>query len=296
MNGRYAFQEPTNEHFLAYNNVDPLWAKFKPMELVHNHRQGKESEWTNTLNRIRDNTYTEEDVEVLKSRISADPHNEQTTKHVTYTNEERNAHNKKMLDTIDSPEVVLRAIHRPNKNIQIDPVKGTIGKTNFVDVLKIKIGCRVTMVYNVRTLDGLVNGAEGTVVGLEKNKQQEIYAVIVQFDDKKTGLQHRQDNKHLSDKYKAVNGTPVYRQTMEYQKKSRLSKSGNVKAYLTQFPLDIAYGSTSHKMQVRNFELIPFLLLVCFNIMFHCSRDPPGRKEKSLSFTGATYSKKAWPT
>ena len=37
---RYIFEAPQNEHFRAFHDANPLWAKFEPMILQQNHRQG----------------------------------------------------------------------------------------------------------------------------------------------------------------------------------------------------------------------------------------------------------------
>ena len=246
-----AWQEPFNEHFLAYHNVDPLWRKFEPFELTHNHRQGEGSSWVNTLNRIREGKHTEEDMEILKSRITKDKILDHDSTHVMYTNREVKAHNTAMLQKLDGEEVVLKAIKTPNKNVKICPKTGNIDTTQFQDVLTLKIGARVTVTFNVNTVDEIVNGATGKVLGFEKNKSGEVLAVVLKFDQDSTGAQQREDNKLISEKYKEQHGTPIFRQSFDYQKKSKRGKSTTFMANVNQFPLNLAYACTSHKMQVR---------------------------------------------
>ena len=44
---------------------------------------------------------------------------------------------------------------------------GTVDDTNLSQVLNLKNGARVMLVLNVNTIDSLVNGSLGTVVGYE---------------------------------------------------------------------------------------------------------------------------------
>ena len=41
VNGKYIFDEPRNPKFRPFHSVNSLWHSFRPMILVHNHRQGK---------------------------------------------------------------------------------------------------------------------------------------------------------------------------------------------------------------------------------------------------------------
>ena len=57
------FGEPNGEHFKAFHQSNPLWKMFEPFLLVHNHRQGEGGKWTEALNRFRDGSFTEDDLE-----------------------------------------------------------------------------------------------------------------------------------------------------------------------------------------------------------------------------------------
>ena len=246
MRARYVFDEPIDFHLAAYYFVNSLWHLFEPFELVHNHRQGDGSKWVDTLNRIRKKEFTDEDIKVLESRIIPAESLDRNAFHITYTNEMVSRYNKKALDEIDAQSIVFTATKIPSKNYKINKKKGTIDSTAFVDKLELKIGARVKLIFNVNTIDEMVNGAFGTVIAFERrNPSSEIYAIIVKFDQESVGKKHRQESKLLSDKYASQIGTPIFKKTFEYLRPG-LSR----RAKIIQYPLSLAHSSTAHSAQV----------------------------------------------
>ena len=113
-------------------------------------------------------------------------------------------------------------------------------------------------IYNLDLMDDLFNGAGGTIIGVEYNKEQDINCIIVKFDLANCGAKQRErcfaKNEYMRKKYKALNGTPIYRIEHEYQLKTRHGKgmyAQAAKGKLIQFPLRLYYASTAHKLQVR---------------------------------------------
>ena len=51
--GRYIFEEPQNEDFKTTHRLAPRWQMFSSVLLEKNHRQGKDKEYADLLNRIR---------------------------------------------------------------------------------------------------------------------------------------------------------------------------------------------------------------------------------------------------
>ena len=48
----------------------PLWEKWQPIILRHNHQQGECKEWADSLNTIREGILTEKDEMILRERIT----------------------------------------------------------------------------------------------------------------------------------------------------------------------------------------------------------------------------------
>ena len=70
--------------------------------------------------------------------------------------------------------------------------------------------------FNINLIDGLVNGAMGTVVGFDHNTKGHLEFVIVSFDQPSCGEQQRQEFHRISSKYQKDNGTPIPRHELEH--------------------------------------------------------------------------------
>ena len=249
----YVFQAPKNGQFASYYYANDLWQQFEVFNLEHNHRQGEGNTWANVLNEIREANVTPEIEQLLRSRLTGpDDHNELTTCHVFYRNEDVEAHNHKMLDLLPSHPVEIPAVENlPGKYVPILTSYGTIDKSGFMRILFLKLRARVIMISNVSTTDGLVNGATGNILDFITNEKGLVDCIIVVFDSEDCGREQRIRYPEISEKYKADNGTPVFRKDVEYQTGKSKHKHGG-KAKVLQFPLRLAWAMTAHKMQVKS--------------------------------------------
>ena len=250
---RYVFQAPKNSQFASYYYANDLWQQFEVFNLEYNHRQGDGNAWANVLNQIREGDVTTETEQLLKSRLTGlDDHNELTTCHVFYRNEDVEAHNNKMLNLLPGHPVEISAVENvPGKYIPILTSYGTIDKSGFMRILYLKLRARVIMISNVSTIDGLVNGATGNILDFIVNDKGHVDCIIVVFDSEDCGREYRNRYPEISEKYKEDNGTPVFRRNIEYQTGKSKQKHGG-KAKVLQFPLRLAWGMTAHKMQVKS--------------------------------------------
>ena len=251
--GGFIFTKPKNKIYSEAYKIKDLWELFDPWILKHNHRQGASSEWANILNRFRVGIITEEDLQYLKAHETDDQHLDLDALHLCFKNKETQDHNHKMISELDKGERQFQALKRYPKGRKpfIKP-DGRIEDLNVLDVLTLKIGARVVMVFNVNTLDDLLNGSTGTVVGFDFDNKSNQECVIVKFDKECMGQKQRLSYPHLAKKYASGNGTPVFREQMDTmgrtQKGAQLGFGSNVKIY--QFPLVLNYASTNHKIQV----------------------------------------------
>ena len=252
MKGLFIFQEPRNEHFKAFHQSNPLWKLFESFLLEHNHRQGEGGKWTESLNRFRIGTFTEDDLNILKGRVTKDEFLDSNAEHVMFKNKTVTDHNNKMLQSLKSPEVVLPAFKFPIKGYRykVNPDTNNIDSTNFKDVLVLKTGARICVTFNIGTVDGLVNGTSGTVIDFIRNKKENVDAIIIDFDQPKFGEYQRKKYKYYLNPKKHGNGTPILRHELKYQASAKGFKT-TVEPKILQFPMCLSWASTAHKMQVN---------------------------------------------
>ena len=72
--GRCINDEPLNQEFKATYHLNSRWAMFDCVVLEKNHRQGKDKAYADLLNRLRTADHTDDDIELLKTRIRSAEH------------------------------------------------------------------------------------------------------------------------------------------------------------------------------------------------------------------------------
>ena len=253
---RYIFEKPLNERFWLYYNISPLWEEFKVTVLKYNHHQGEGSSWTQLLNRVRlgCEALTASDKELLKSRCVSIENVDHEVLHAYHSNAEVAEYNSRMLNKVDKTlYTIMASIKAPlglKSRITITD-DGKVGSTAFLKQLDVKVGARVTLIFNVWTFDGLVNGVMGTIVGISWSRQEDrVEYIAVDFDNPKAGRNQRLKYPRQAAKYSARNGTPIFRHEMDFNLKGSTSAYGTV----IQFPLKLGWASTSHKLQVAELK------------------------------------------
>ena len=247
------------ENKALFNSDMNLWNNCDVVNLITNFRVG-ESNWNDTLNRIRYGEQNDKDYELLKSRYTTnftDRDNWDDAIHTFFANKHVIQHNKEMLKKVREKLITIVA-ERPKKKKTPVTARGTIDTTSFLDMLELKIGALVVMVHNVDISDGLVNGVTGKVLNFifrQISGKSEVIAVIVEFDDPEIGRLCRKDNINIHDDVKNKNGVPVFKNIFRYKSAGHgSSKIGGKDLWLKQIPLTLAYASTGHKLQGRTIK------------------------------------------
>jgi hypothetical protein len=124
---------------------------------------------------------------------------------------------------------------------------GFIAETGFLDVLQLKIDATVMLIHNLDTADSLTNGCMGIIKGFKKNSAQSIEYILVHFDHPLIGEDYRKTHDNiLSAQEKEF--TPIPRVTFQYSL-GKATKSHTFTAKLIQFPIQLAFAITAHKIQ-----------------------------------------------
>ena len=269
--GDYIFAKPLKEKWQVSYNLQNLWELFEPWILKNNHRQGDGCVWANSLNRFREGIVEEEDLKLLQSRETNDPHLDFDSMHLAYTNLETQDHNDKMMSKLKTPLVEFKAVKKypKGRRAYIRP-DGRIEDTNILDKLKVKVGARIALVWNIDTIDDLVNGSTGTIIAFEPDINN-IECIIVRFDNNSWGRMQRERNPKYAKMYQKENGTPIFREPIDVMGKT---KNGNFlgtgsAAKIIQFPIVPFYASTNHKIQVKHHKI-----LIVFKTFQNCSEIP----------------------
>ena len=260
---RYIFEEPASQSFNLAFLTDPLWQKFEVVLLRHNHRQGEDGEYANILNRIRMAEIREEDVKLLETRIRPLNHQDipKDALVISCTNAEVNKINEEKLADIDETLHTFTAINRTRTSKSLKPrtdAGGAIKGTPLQRSLKLKIGAKVMLTFNIHTYDCLTNGTFGEVVGFNFDQSGNIIQVHVHFNDEDCGKIRRKNYVYLQEKFPGKNVTPIDLIEFHYS----LSKKGNSSnATAIQFPLKLAFAATAHKIQGLTIKKPNFLVI-----------------------------------
>ena len=228
--------------------------------MTHNHRQGNDKTYAETLNRLRIGEPTHEDKNILTTRVRPANHPDIhiDAMYVACFNESVNTINTNRIEDLPGEGVELNARHFTSTHKSFKPPiskNGNVHTTAFLDKLVLKPNARVMLIYNVNTSDSLTNGALGEVLGFERNHvRSDVTKVIVNFFNPECGKQLQDKSTYLLSNYPGKAPTPIGRVECTYT----LSKKITAAAYsakVFQFPLKLAFAATAHKFQGQTVHL-----------------------------------------
>ena len=224
--------------------------------LTTNHRQAEDRTWAEMLNRIRIGQPTESDIEALQQRTTVDtslpPFN--TALRIYPTRKQVKEYNTERLALLTSSETTSPAVYSipaidtrtstpaylTDEQIQESKPDNESETAGLAATLNLAQGSRVMLIRNVYTDEGLVNGAQGTVEGIEYGDDHDTMprGVYVNFDNPSIGRSFRNPIDH---QYReAILVRPI---TASFYGKY------NVHWSRTQLPLTPCWATTVHKVQ-----------------------------------------------
>ena len=239
----YVFDHPADSYAKLQ---DPLWYQFQLAELTQIMRQKDDAKFAQLLNRVRTASCSKDDIALLKSReISPDMDNyPMDILHVYSTHKLVDEHNQKMLRKIHETVHTVKAIDsKKDKNSGIDiKFPDKVSETGGLETsLKIAVGCKVMLTYNLDVTDGLANGATGTVSHIVIVADT-VVNILVVFDDPRIGVKAKRLSQYRQN---YPNSVPISRHEAIFNIGIRKC----ISASRRQFPLRLSWASTIHKVQ-----------------------------------------------
>ena len=268
--GKPIWTKPRSAEYHQMFDFDGHWQKFQSISLVENHRQEGDKFYANLLNRVRVGEQTEDDLTCLMNRIRPVGHSDMKGATViACTHKVVNQFNQAALNELPGQTMQLEAVNShqnmPDFEPKIDPKKGTVEQTSYVQNLILKKNCRVMLIANLDVKDLLCNGSMGTLKGVIRDAQGIVTTLMVQFDLSDSGREMRRQHPQLSKSWQRC--TPIFRQVHKYSPgKSRKAVQTNV-ATVYQFPIIHCAATTTHKMQGQTLK-VPQAVAVDISTVF----------------------------
>ena len=241
---------PVSDGYAQLYGSGSLWIdEFQLIELDEIMRQRGDTAFSELLCRVRTNSCTSDDIDILRSReiTTDDPNYPTNALHVYRLNTDVDSRNSLMLNKLapSSQQYVINAsdsVAGQTSHICLSNLSDKRSETGGLHgVLKLAIGARVMLTANVNVSDGLVNGARGEVVDIITTREN-VTKVLVKFDNPEVGLVAIQSSPYRT---AFPNAVPIGKhEVMFFAKQKRGSEITRL-----QFPLTLAWATTIHKVQ-----------------------------------------------
>ena len=250
----YIFKDLKN---LDYTVLAPsVWHKhFKMFELDEIMRQRDSKLFAELLNRLHEGNHTATDIAKLKERvIQEDINHPVDAPHLFVQNAKVGEFNQRVHNAVSGNKFGINAqdsviggtsIDLRNKilrQIPNDPRK----TKQLASTLCLAEGERTDLVMNIRTEDGMTNGAGNVIKLVQLHQQNKPSGIVwVQFDHSDAGQKTRNENRQLYVQGIEQTWTPIKLVTTQFA----VGRNKTVQVVRKQFPLRLAAAKTIHRSQ-----------------------------------------------
>ena len=240
---RYIFKDLDNSEYgvLAPN----LWQdNFRMFELQEIMRQKDSKVFAEILNRLREGKHTKDDILKIKERMIKENslHDPIDVPHLFIQNNNVNEFNKRVHRAAIGEKYSIKAVDsvvgancielrdKIMSQIPDDPRK----TKQIFSTLQLALGERTEIAVNVRTDDGMTNGAVNVVKKIQLNQRDKPSGIIwVQFDHVDVGEKTRYENRQLYVQNIEPTWTPIKPITTQFA----VSRNRTAQVIRKQFPL-----------------------------------------------------------
>ena len=129
---------------------------------------------------------------------------------VTCTNKDVNEFNESKLEMLDGTIINIESVIVSSLQKKVNPKTsndGSIFNTPLQKVLRLKVGAKVMLTYNVDVMDCLTNGAMGEVINFLYDEKGCAHTILVHFYDEKVGKNIRK--KYPALQFNNISVTPI---------------------------------------------------------------------------------------
>ena len=264
--GRYICDDPIGQEFQIVHAIEPRWRMFQSLILETNHRQGNDKEYAELLNRVRIGEQTQEDMQLLRTRVRPAKHHDlkEASLYIVCKRKDCARINTNYIAKLKGKAVILKARHhhptQKNYKPYIEQKEGAVATTSFLNELILKIGAKVMIIHNIDTTDSLTNGQLGVLIDMIKTTKGKVDKLIIKLNTRSAGRLNRSRHPGLASRYPDC--VIIERVSNQYTLRK---KSGDVSstAIVMLFPIKLAFAITSHKIQGQT---IPWPIKVVLDI------------------------------
>ena len=244
-------------HNSEYGVLSPnLWKKrFRMFELQIIMRQRNSKIFAEILSGLREGNHTEDDISKIKERIIPEQNCPKHAPHLFIQNSDVDEFNNQVYSRATGAKYVIKAQdsvigatsmelrEKIIKQIPHDPRK----TKQLISKLRIAVGERTEISINVRTDDGLTNGASNIVRLVELHQPGKPSGIIwVEFDYEDVGRKTRHENRQLyRQNIIQTTWTPIKPVTTQFA----VGRNRTAQVVRKQFPLRLAAAKIVHRCQ-----------------------------------------------
>ncbi|CAD6218940.1 GSCOCG00011492001-RA-CDS, partial [Cotesia congregata] len=252
---RYIFQHHIKD---LYGDIigNPLWNLFTSFQLQEIMRQKDDATFAKVLNNLANNSLSHEELNLFQSRvISNEDDIPDNAINLFRTNMDVNSYNSRIINK-DSKKQIANASDKVTGNVS-DKMKEKLsnlcqtsdanGAKGLPYTLLLSIGIKYMLTVNIDVEDGLVNGAVGILKGYEKDSEERIFRLWLDFSDEQVGKKRRKEIK----KDNQLNWTVIDRISKNIQPLKTL-----INIIRKQFPIIPAEAITIYKSQGGTYNKI----------------------------------------
>ena len=243
---------------------------FDCVVLEKNHRQGRDKSYADLLNRLRTADQTDDDIELLKTRIRPAGHPDVTNAdmYIGCMRKDVALINEKYIKQVKGKAYVLKAIHHHEGQDKykpfIDKKDGGVGTTALQNEIIVKIGAKIMLVHNIDVADLLTNGQRGELVDVLLSNDGKPEKLVVKLVDGNAGKENQSKHSEILRKYDSC--IIVERVNIKYTIRKKGGAIGSY-AKVIQFPVRVSYATTSHKIQGQSL-LYPLTVVLNIDSVF----------------------------